>query len=44
VEEKTVKKSTAGLLIAQMALLGLAILFILSPGFAEENNGQKASQ
>ena len=27
-----------------MALLGLAILFILSPGFAEENNGQKASQ
>jgi len=43
-EEKTVKKSTARLCVLPLALLGIATLLVLSPGFAEENHGQKNRQ
>jgi len=43
-EEKTVKKSNTRLFVLPMALIGLATMFILSAGFAEENHGQKTTQ
>jgi hypothetical protein len=43
-KEKTVNKSTVRFVIGPLALLTLAVIFILSAGFAEENHGQNNSQ
>jgi hypothetical protein len=43
-KENTVKKMTVRFFAGPLALLALATMFILLPGFAEENHGQKTSQ
>jgi hypothetical protein len=43
-KENTVKKLTIRFFAGPLALLALATMFLLLPGFAEENHGQKNSQ